>query len=50
MLDKFPNYLNDCAEEWFYFNVDWALDSDDPDCVVKPKDYDELKKWFLSHF
>jgi hypothetical protein len=52
MLDKFPNYLSECAEEWFYVNFDCALDNDDPDdpeCVVKPKDY-ELKKRFLSHF
>jgi Cft2 family RNA processing exonuclease len=49
----FPNYLSECVEDLFYVNLDCALDSDDPydpDCVVKPKDYNELKKRFLFHF
>jgi hypothetical protein len=53
-MDKFPNYLSDSAEEFYYINVDCGADSDDdesgPDTIVKPKTYDELKTRFLSHF
>jgi hypothetical protein len=45
--------LSESAEEWYYLNVDYGEDSDDlsdPDIIVKPKDFDELRNKFLSHF